>query len=103
MSCPAETVDCQHPLQTLRGFPKRSPAGGVAFPFYAWHIFWERGTQTLGVGGWSGLNEGHSLAPSAPQRREAECMVSVEASWGPGELPGTPRASLWTNSEEWLG
>ena len=39
-------------LCRLREASPRGPAaGGVAFPFSAWHIFWERGTQTLGVGG----------------------------------------------------
>lgn len=39
-------------LCRLREASPRGPAtGGAAFPFSAWHIFWERGTQTLGVGG----------------------------------------------------
>lgn len=102
MNRPAEAINCQHPLQTQRGFPKRSCRRRCGFPLLCLAQFLGKRNTDPGSGG-SGLNKGHSLVPSAPQRREAECTVSVEASWGCGERPGPPRASLWTNSEECLG
>lgn len=85
-----------------RGFPKRSCRWRRGFPLLCLaHFLGKRNTDPGGGG--SGLDKGHSLVPSAPQRREAECTVSIEASWGRGERPGPPRASLWTNSEECLG